>query len=108
MHCVQAADARIEEGDPLGAIGLLDTLLIHDLREVQSLARLAETYLAAGDGYGIDPFEKAFALATFSGAHADKTIFSRNELPLCPRWDVARLDALEARAAAWLEPPATE
>ena len=108
MRGVAVADARLAEGDPPGAIGVLDTLLIHDLREVQSLARLADAYLAAGDGDGIDPFEKAFALATFSGAHADKTIFSRNELPLCPRWDVARLDALEARAIAWLKPPATE
>ena len=60
------------------------------------------------DGERIDPFEKAFALATFSGAHADKTIFSCNELPLFPRWDTARLDALEVRAVAWLEPAATE
>lgn len=109
MRCVAVADARLADGDPLGAIREMDTLLIHDLREVQSLARLAEAYLAVpDDGEGIDPFEKAFALATFSGAHADKTIFSRQELPLWPRWDVARLDALEARAVAWLTPAATE
>ena len=108
MRAVEAADGRLGEEDPLGAIRVLDTLLIQDLREVQSLARLAEAYLAVPDGEAIDPFEKAFALATFSGAHADKTIFSRNELPLFPRWDAARLDALEARAIAWLEPAATE
>lgn len=108
MRAVEAADVRLGAGDPLGAIRVLDTLLIQDMREVQSLARLAEAYLAVPDGETIDPFEKAFALAAFSGAHADKTIFSRNELPLFPRWDAERLDALEARAVAWLEPAATE
>jgi hypothetical protein len=108
MRCVAEAEARMDAGDPRGAIGVLDTLLLPDLREVQSLARLAEAYLAAGDGEGIDPFEKAFALATFSGAHGDNTSFSRNELPVGPRWDVERLDALEARAVAWLEPGEAE
>jgi len=43
-----------------------------------------------------------------AGTSPRRTTFSRNELPLFPRWDAARLDALEARAIAWLEPAATE
>lgn len=107
MRAVRTADACLGAGDAAGAIRALDTLLVHDLREVQSLARLAEAYLAPQSDGPSDPFDKALALATFCGAHAETGPFVRTELPLSqPPWDKARLDELAARAKAWLaEPP---
>jgi hypothetical protein len=104
LRAVQAADTCLGAGDPEGAIRLLDTLFIHDVQEVQSLARLAEAHLAVADGAPSDPFDKALALATFCGAHGETEAFTRNDLPVSfPRWDTARLDALAARARAWLD-----
>jgi hypothetical protein len=104
MRTVRAADTCLPDGDPEGTIRALDTLLIHDVREVQSLARLAKAHLAVADGGPIDPFDKALSLAMFCGAHGETDAFTCNDLPVSfPRWDTARLDALAARARAWLD-----
>ena len=108
MGAVAAGDACLAAGDPEGAVRALDTLLVHDLREVQSLARLAEAYLAIAGRADLDPFVVAQALATFCGAHGETDPFTRCELPLSfPMWDGPRLDALAARAEAWLDAPSS-
>jgi hypothetical protein len=108
VRAVAEADERLAAGDAEGAVRALDTLLVHELRDVQSLARLGEAYLALAErgGEGLDPFVVAQALATFCGAHGETEPFTRCDLPAsCPRWDAARLDALAARAQAWLDAP---
>jgi hypothetical protein len=106
MRAVAIADASLAARDPAGAVAALDTLLVHDLREVQSLARLAEAYLAMPGDADLDPFVLAQALATFCGAHGETDPFTRCELPLSfPRWEKSRLDALAERAKAWLDAP---
>lgn len=104
LRAVSAADTCLADGDLEGAIRTVDTLLVHDVREVQSLARLAEAHLAVAPGGSIDPFDKALALAAFCGAHGEQDAFTRCELPVSfPRWDTARLDELAGRARAWLD-----
>ncbi len=104
MRAVAVGDACLAAGDAAGAVRALDTPLVHELGEVQSLARLAEAYLAIAGGAGLNPFVVAQALATFCGAHGETEPFTRCELPLSfPMWDGPRLDALAERAEAWLD-----
>jgi hypothetical protein len=105
MRAIQAADARLAQGDVAGARRLLDRREVLETYEVQSLARLAEVYLLGGEGAaGEERIDQAFVLASFSAAHAETMVILRRELPLLRNgWDMAKLDDVSARATQWLD-----
>jgi len=41
--------------------------------------------------------------ATYRDRHSIQSLVGRRDLPIADRWSMERLDALDARAAAWLE-----
>ncbi len=103
VRIVAAADRRLAARDALGAIGVLDDAVVWEAREVQSLARLARAFLAAGDELPPDlQIRKAFALATYWEGHGDRSC-NRREVLLKDRWRAESLDAIWPEAVAWLE-----
>ena len=103
LAIVAAADARLARGDHEGVLALFERALVWELREAQSLARLAEAHLARRAVGEADRLRKSMALALFVDALAENRVGIRIEV-LVPRatWTVDRLDALAERARAWI------
>lgn len=95
------ADHHLEQGDMEAARRLLDQAWIHEIGEVQSLARLAHIYLAAP----ADPaafFRTAALLSDF--VDADRIVTYAISLWLGKNtWDNDRVNGVFLRAEAWLE-----
>lgn len=101
---LHAADVRLSQGDAAGAIVVLERPLVWDLREVQTLARLAAAYLERSCATPGERFRKALALATFLDCVESLHGGDRREM-LAPGVAYAedRIDALGCAALAWME-----
>lgn len=103
VRAVTLADARLAQGDAAGARAAVDTRVVWEAREVQSLARLAEAHLAEEPAAPYDRFRKALALAAFRALNRDFRRLMRREVPFVrARWNRARLNDVAERARAWL------
>jgi hypothetical protein len=102
VWAIQAADARLDAGDPEGALAALDPRRFKTHDEVQVLARRAEAWLGL-PAPGRRRIAKIMGLARFVDAHEGGLDGEREELPVPGAWDRSRLDGLARRAAAWLE-----
>lgn len=86
-------------GDARGVVAALRSGCVHRLRERQSLARLADAWLALPDEAGEAAwFEKAQALSQF----LDVADSRERDLPIAGAWDDARVAGVAARSRAWL------
>ena len=101
---IQVADGCLGRGDHAGVIEVFERGLTFEVREAQSLARLAVAHLARPTATPAERLRKRFALATFVDALAEARAGFRCEL-LVPgaTWTKERLDALAAEASAWLD-----
>jgi hypothetical protein len=100
---LRAADARLAAGDPTGALVLLERPLVWDLREAQSLSRLAAAHLvrpAVGAG---ERLRKALALGAFLGC-VDTGHGNGRPEELAPGlvYPEPQIDALREAARAWM------
>jgi hypothetical protein len=102
VRTVGAADVCFARGDAAGAATALDGPVVWAAREVQSLARLAEAYLHIEPATRLDSLRKLAALGAFLDEH-EAPNRERRELPPPGAWDRARIDAIAARAHAWLD-----
>lgn len=94
--------ARRAVGDLAGVVEALDTEPVRRAEEVQTLARLADAYLAVTPPDAPGRFRKLAALGRFLDANA-RTSLVRNDLPIGEvRWEGKRLDELRERAIAAL------
>ncbi len=101
---VRAADARLDAGDPAGAIAILERPLIWDLREVVSLSRLAAAYLALPCPSPAERFRRSIALACFiECVEGDQGGDRRESLAPGLCWTEERLAELCKAAIAWME-----
>ena len=103
VAAVVGADELLAAGDPAGARAILDVSWIRDRREEQSLARLVAAYLDASPPR--DPSERfrmASALAAFVQDFAQANRFIVRMTLGDRAWERGRIEALVARAAAWL------
>jgi hypothetical protein len=107
VWAIHAADARLDAGDPEGALAALDPDRFDTGDEVQVLARQAEAWLRLSPPPGRPRFAKIMALARLVSAHADASIApdeEREELPVPgAMWARDRLDDVSRQAAAWLD-----
>jgi len=98
-RAIVAFSVCASRGDTHGALAALRAGSVHRLRERQSLARLAEAWLALPDDHdGALWFDKAQALAQFLDVADD----SERDLPIPGAWDDARMAGIAVRARAWL------
>lgn len=103
VWAIHAADARLDAGDPEGALAALDPRRFDTGDEVQVVARRAEAWLALAPP-GRRRFAKIMTLARLIEAHGRGWDAEREELPVPGAvWDRSRLDDVVKRAAAWLE-----
>jgi hypothetical protein len=101
---LRAADACLAQGDPAGAIAILERPVVWDLREVHTLCRLAAAHLDLPCSTAADRFRRAFALATFVECVADDRGGNRSEAPVPGlAWAEERIVALRDASIAWLE-----
>jgi len=100
---LRAADIRLTDGDPAGAVAILERPLTWDLHELHSLSRLAAAYLDLPTPSAAARFRKALALATFAECSDDDHHDARRE-GLAPGlgWPEERIAALRTAAVAWL------
>jgi hypothetical protein len=100
----RAADACLACGDPAGALAALSNEYYWEAGDVQLYARMAEAHLGIAPRNLRERFRKIMVLAKFVEAHEEVDPERRREMPLPGgTWDRARLDALAARARAWLD-----
>jgi hypothetical protein len=101
---LQAADARLAQGDAAGAVALLERPLVWDLHETQSLSRLAAAYLDLACDTAGERFRKALSLAAFLECVENDHGRDRREA-LAPgmAWTEERIEALRRSAVAWME-----
>jgi hypothetical protein len=100
---IAEADARWTAGDAEGTLALLDRGVVWQAREVQSLARLCEAFLAIDRPRPAYRMRKAMGLAMFLEAHGRPALEARSLLVPRATWGAARLADLAARGAAWLD-----
>jgi hypothetical protein len=104
LRAVETADICLSRGELREARAALGSMAMAGVREVQSLARRASAWLRGAEVDEAQRFDKAHALSTFCAAHADRSLFSRCELPIpWGSWDQVKLDHVAARATAWLD-----
>ena len=104
VWAIHAADARLDAGDPEGALAALDPQRFETHDEVQVLARRAEAWLGLSLPPGRRRFAKIMGLARLIQAHEGEVGEERTELPVPgAMWDRSRLDDVVRRATAWLE-----
>jgi hypothetical protein len=94
---IAASDALMAEGDVRGALRILRCRAVTRTGEVQTGARLASAWLAAGDEPA-ERFDKAIALSRFVALAERRGL----DLPIQGAWDGSRIAAVAALAAAWL------
>jgi hypothetical protein len=99
----RAADACLACGDPAGALAALSNEYYWEAGDVQLYARMAEAHLGIAPQPG-RALPQDHMLAKFVDAHEEVDPERRREMPLPGgTWHRARLDALAARARAWLD-----
>jgi hypothetical protein len=103
MGIVRAADDRFAANDLEGARRVLDQPLVWIANEAQSLARLAETYLAWESTSRAEHVRKLVTLGAFCDQLDESRPRDRRSLPLVGAWDSDRLADIAARARAWLD-----
>lgn len=105
LRCVAAADEALARGDSSAARKALDVTIVWEVFEVQSLARLARTYLDEGEsGHTHDAFRKALALLGFCDLVATFNTMHRREMPLPQaRLSNEELKEMAGRASRWVE-----
>lgn len=100
---IVAADRLLGEGDALGAIAALDTVLVWRSRDRQPLARLAQAWLDVHPREPVQELRRRLALATFLGVHDDYEDGYGRDLPIRPlAWGKDRLAGLAERVRAEL------
>jgi hypothetical protein len=99
---LHAADRLLGEGNPAGAIVVLERPLVWDLFEVHSLSRLTAAWLEIRAQTPAERFRKALALATFVTTVEDDRGGRREGLAPSLAWSEERIGALREAAVAWL------
>ncbi len=82
VWAVQEADARLDAGDPEGALAALDPRRFETRDELQVLARRAEAWLRLSPPAGPRRFAKIMALAELVEAHVGSAWRPRKDLPI--------------------------
>ncbi len=100
---LRAADACFLARDPGGARRALDVPLVWSVRERQSLARLAEAYLAFTPGSRVEHVRKLVTLGALLDDVDEGRSLERRNIPFPGAWDAARVADVAARARSWLD-----
>ena len=106
LALVRDADEALARGDHDGVLALFERAFVWEIDEAQSMARLATAHLARPARTEAERLRKSLALALFADTLSENRVGFRTEV-LVPgaTWSTDRLDALAARAKAWLEHP---
>jgi hypothetical protein len=105
LICIHEADAAFERGDVMAARRAIDIALVWEAHDLQSFARLADSYLREGEiGMKGDRFRKTLALVGFCELVDARNTMTRREVPL-PRatWGDEKLTDIARRSRQWLE-----
>ena len=102
LAAIRVADACFTAQDPGGALRALDVPVVWYARERQSLARLAEAYLAFTPGARAPHLRKLVTLGALVDHVDEIRPMDRRSLPLPGAWDAERVADVAERARGWL------
>jgi len=103
VAAIEAADICFAARDPEGARSALDQPVVWRARELQSITRLAEAYLALPCGSRAERLRKLETLGTLRDHLDESRPRDRRDIPLPNGWDAERIAGVAARARAWLD-----
>lgn len=103
VAAIEVADACFAAHDHAGARRALDGPVVWFARELQSLARLAEAYLALTPCSYAEHLRKLETLGTLRDHLDESTSMDGRNLLIPGAWDDARLADVAARARGWLD-----